>query len=95
MPRISAAPSCSARPRLVGSCSSKEALTRSWTEAASVQNCEPAAPALLSGALDSASPVLEAELPSSDPPHAERRTTAAATDSPVRNAVGVGRMDRG
>ena len=50
---------------------------------------------LLSDALDSAALVLEAELSSSDPPHAERRTTAAATDSPVRHAGRIRRMEPG
>jgi hypothetical protein len=67
--------------------------------AASVQNWEFAAPPVLWDGLElGASLELEledAELPSSDPVHAESRTTAAATDSPVRHAVRVRRMDRG
>ena len=71
--------------------------TRSWMAAASVQNWEFAESPVLSDALElgAALELEAAELPSSDPEHAESRTTTAATDSPLRHAGRVRRMARG
>jgi hypothetical protein len=64
-----------------------------WTAAALVQNAEPAADALLADALALA--VVEEDALSffPEPPHAVSRTTAAATESPLRQTVTVRRMD--
>jgi hypothetical protein len=62
--------------------------------AAWVQNSEPAACAV-SDALERAALDEDAELSLPDPPQADSRTTAAATDSPVRTRGRVRRMARG
>jgi hypothetical protein len=65
-------------------------------EPARVQNSESAeGAALLRVALELVALDPDAELSSSDPPHAETRTTTAATDSAPRQALGIRRMSRG
>jgi hypothetical protein len=64
-------------------------------EPAFVQNSEPAEGALVSAALVLVSLERGAELFSSDPEHADSRTTATATDNPLRNTVRLRRMRKG
>jgi hypothetical protein len=64
--------------------------------AAWVQNSELAASALVPDALELVALELEdAELSFPEPPQAVSRTTAAATESPLRQTVRVRRMSRG